>query len=151
MKKSQIKPTISIINGPNLNLTGMREPDIYGKTGMQEYIQNLAKEFPEVILNYFQSNSEGKIIDKIQDCSKSVNAVIINPAGYTHTSVAIADAIAAVDIPFVEVHISNIFAREIFRQNSYTAPNCEAIISGMGLHGYRAALEYLCRKIIKNN
>lgn len=143
--------TIHIINGPNLNLIGTREPNIYGKTAITAYIDNLKREFSQIDIQYFQSNSEGQLIDYIQACAGNADGIIINAAAYSHSSPAIADALAAVNIPAVEVHISNIFKREQFRHRSFTAPQCQAVISGMGLDGYRSAIEFLFRKHLQNN
>jgi 3-dehydroquinate dehydratase-2 len=133
---------ILIINGPNLNLLGTREPHIYGKRTFEEYFETLQQDFPGVILHYFQSNSEGAIIDKIHEAGFSYQGIIINPGAYTHTSIAIADAIAAIKSPVVEVHISNTFSREEFRHKSMTAPNCVGSIIGLGLKGYDLAVTY---------
>jgi 3-dehydroquinate dehydratase II len=136
---------IIIINGPNLNLLGKREPYIYGNKDFEGYFSELKTIFPEIELHYFQSNHEGELIDKIQETGYSFNGIILNAGGYTHTSVALADAVAAIKAPVVEVHISNIFAREKYRHNSYLSPYCVAVISGFGLDGY----EYAIRRIIK--
>lgn len=138
---------ISIINGPNLNLLGRREPEIYGRQDFMSFLESLHMDFPDVDIEYFQSNSEGEIIDEIQqkgfnpDCS----GIILNPGGYSHYSVAIADAVAAVHVPVVEVHISNIHAREEFRHTSVTARAAKGVVAGLGLEGYRLALSYLKR------
>ncbi len=141
--------TISIINGPNINLIGSREPEIYGKQNINDFIAKLVEQNPDISITHYQSNSEGGIIDQIQNARTNADAIIINPAGYTHTSIAIADAIAAVDLPTVEVHISNIFQREEFRQKSYTAKYCKAVIMGMGLHGYQSAIDFIKAKYFK--
>lgn len=133
---------ITIINGPNLNLLGTRETDIYGNKSFEEYFEELKKIFPEVSFSYYQSNVEGELVNYLQICS-SADGIIFNGAGYTHTSVAIADAIAAINAPVLEVHISNIYAREEFRQTSLTATNCVGCISGLGLRGYELAAKYL--------
>ncbi len=130
-----------IINGPNLNLLGERETSIYGSRSFEAYFEELQAQFPILELTYFQSNLEGEIIDRLHEARKIVDAIIINPAGYTHTSVAIADAIAAISMPVAEVHISNIYAREEFRHVSLTARHCIGVISGFGLLGYRLAIE----------
>lgn len=137
---------ILIINGPNLNLTGTREPEIYGKQSFENYFQGLTEKYAVLALEYFQSNSEGAIIDKIHSCINACDGIIINAGGYTHTSVAIADALKAVNIPTVEVHISNIFAREEFRKNSFISPNAAGVISGLGLDGYHLAIQYFINK-----
>ena len=134
-----------IINGPNLNLLGKREPEIYGNTSFEEFLEQLRKEFPDTAIDYFQSNSEGDIIDTIQKYGydPECRGIVINPGAYSHYSIAIADAIAAVPARCVEVHISNIHAREEYRAKSVTAAKAEAVIAGMGLFGYWSALTYL--------
>ena len=131
---------ILIINGPNLNLLGKREPSIYGKLSFEEYLNELKRAFPNINLDYFQSNHEGEIIDKIHVSNGNCEGIILNAAAYTHTSVAIADAISAIKVPVVEVHISNINKREAFRQKSFIAPFCIGSISGFGLDSYRLAV-----------
>ena len=133
---------ILIINGPNLNLTGEREAELYGKISFEDYLELLQNRFPEFEISYFQSNVEGEIINRIQEANLEVNAVILNAGGYTHTSVAIADAVKAINTPVVEVHISNILAREEFRHKSLISPNCEGSVFGFGLDSYRVALSY---------
>ncbi len=133
---------ILIINGPNLNLLGTREPHIYGKRSFEEYLEKLQQEFPGITLHYFQSNSEGAIIDKIQEAGFSYQGIVLNPGAYAHTSIAIADAVAAIETPVVEVHISNVFSREEFRHKSFLAPFCVGSIIGLGLKGYDLAVEY---------
>lgn len=135
-----------IINGPNLNLTGTREPEIYGTVSMDDYIAALRKEFADHQIDYFQSNIEGELINKLQEVDEHYDGVIINPGGYTHTSVAIADALAGIQIPTVEVHISNLSKREPVRQVSLTAPHCAGVISGFGLDSYRLALTFLTNR-----
>ena len=135
-----------ILNGPNLNLLGKRETDIYGNQSFDTFFGELQSRFPGIDLHYFQSNSEGGIIDKIHEVGFSFDGVVLNGGAYTHTSVAIADAIAAVNTPFVEVHISNIHARESFRHHSYTAANCVGAIAGLGLEGYALAIQYFQSK-----
>ena len=139
---------ILIINGPNLNLLGTRQPEIYGSTTFDEFYAELKNDFPQISLDYFQSNHEGELIDKLQQSRGVYQGVILNPAGYSHTSVALADTVAAISLPVVEVHISNIYAREEFRRHSFISPYCVAVISGLGLFGYRAALEFLIGKKI---
>jgi len=134
---------IQIINGPNLNLLGKREPGIYGDMPFEKYLKLLKEHFENTEIEYFQSNVEGEIINKIHETGFSYDGIILNAGGYTHTSVAIADAIAAVNAPVVEVHISNVFAREDFRHVSLIAPNCLGSISGFGLDSYRLAVESL--------
>ncbi len=137
-----------IINGPNLNLLGRREPDIYGSDSMETCLHRLRALYPDVALEYFQSNHEGRIIDEIHRCGypeKSCDGIILNAGAYTHTSLAIADAIAAVDVPVVEVHISNVHAREQVRHTSMIAPVCRGVIAGFGLDSYRLAVEALIK------
>ena len=134
---------IAIINGPNLNLLGKRETDIYGGESFEHYLSGLKEKYPVHELHYYQSNIEGELIDEIQRVGFSYNGIIFNPAGYSHTSVAIADAIAAVTAPLVEVHISNIFAREAFRKFSHVSAKAKGVISGLGLKGYELALNWL--------
>lgn len=131
---------ILILNGPNLNLLGKREPEIYGNLSFDEFFTELKQEFPKIELQYFQSNVEGEIINKLQETGFSFHFIILNAAGYTHTSVAIADAIAAIETPVIEVHISNPHSREGFRQKSLLSPKCKGIIAGFGLESYRLAL-----------
>lgn len=131
-----------ILNGPNLNLLGKREPHIYGTQTFEDYFQSLQTQFPNLELFYFQSNSEGAIIDKIHEIGFNYDGIIINAGAYTHTSIAIADAIAGVTTPVIEVHISNIHAREAFRHHSYLASNCKGSIVGLGLKGYELAIRY---------
>ena len=132
---------IQIINGPNLNLLGRREPEVYGDQGFDVYIGRLRSSFPNCDIQYFQSNSEGALIDKIHEVGYSVDGIILNAGGYTHTSVAIRDAIKAVDSPVVEVHISNVHAREEFRHTSMISAVCKGVIAGFGLDSYRLAVE----------
>src|SRR5580692_6818277 len=133
---------ITIINGPNLNLLGTREPDVYGSQSFEQYFDGLRKQFPEVSFHYFQSNVEGELIDELQRVGFSSDGIILNPGGYTHTSVAIGDAIAAIKTPVIEVHISNIFGREEFRKLSHVSAKSVGVISGLGLKGYAAAVGY---------
>ncbi len=134
---------IAIINGPNLNLLGKREPDVYGKMSFEEYLEQLRQVFPKVSLSYFQSNIEGEIINELQNAAANNDGIVLNPAGYTHTSVAIGDAIAALKIPVVEVHISNVHAREDFRKLSHVSAKAVGSIFGLGLKGYELAISYL--------
>ncbi len=134
---------IVIINGPNLNLLGKREPEKYGQSSFEDYFSSLKSHYPDISLSYYQSNIEGEIIDQIQTAGFSYDGVILNAGGYTHTSVAITDAIASVPSPVVEVHITNIFSREEFRHVSLIAKNCAGSISGFGLDSYRLAVEAL--------
>lgn len=137
---------IHIINGPNLNLLGTREIDIYGTQSFETYFIQLQSLFTELKLTYFQSNIEGELIDEIQKVGFSANGIVLNAAGYSHTSVAIADAVAAITTPVIEVHISNIFAREFFRQHSYISAKAVGVISGLGLDGYKLAIDWLSKK-----
>ncbi|MAG87445.1 type II 3-dehydroquinate dehydratase [Zunongwangia profunda] len=130
-----------IINGPNLNLLGTREPEIYGNQTFKEYFDDLQKKFEKIKLSYFQSNIEGEIIDMLHDARKEFDGVILNAAAYTHTSVAIADAIKAIETPVVEVHISNTHARESFRHTSYLSPVVKGVILGFGLKSYDLAIQ----------
>ena len=132
---------ISIINGPNLNLLGTREPGIYGSTTFEDYFQKLRKEYETIDLDYFQSNVEGELINEIQKAEKNMDGIILNAGAYTHTSIAIGDAIAAIKIPVVEVHISNVEAREDFRKFSHISSKCAGTISGFGLKSYLLAVE----------
>ena len=134
---------IQIINGPNINLLGKREPSIYGSVTFEEYLAELRKKYPDVELGYFQSNVEGEIIDIIQQTGFDVDGIILNAGAYTHTSIALQDAIRSVTSPVVEVHISNVHAREQFRHVSMIACACKGVICGFGLNSYRLALEAL--------
>lgn len=134
---------ITIINGPNLNLLGNRENEIYGSVGFENYLPVLKGTFPDIDFTYFQSNVEGEIINAIQEASGKSDAIVINAAGYTHTSVSIADAVAACPLPVLEVHISNILGREEYRHKSLIAPHCRGSLFGFGLDGYRLAVEAL--------
>ena len=131
-----------IINGPNLNLLGIREKEIYGETSFEEYLSTLKSKFKDVELEFFQSNHEGELIEKIQEVGFSYEGIIINAGGFTHTSVALRDAIASVSSPAIEVHISNILNRENFRKKSFLSDVCKGIISGLGLKGYEFAIDY---------
>jgi len=136
------KKKILIINGPNLNLLGKREPEIYGAQSFEDYFKSLKKQFPKFTLKYFQSNHEGEILDMIHEVGFSYDGIVLNGGAFTHTSIAIADAIAAITTPVIEVHISNVHAREAFRHHSYFSKNCAGIIVGMGLTGYELALRF---------
>jgi len=129
-----------IINGPNLNLLGIREPEIYGNQKFEDFVENLNSKLQGVSIDYFQSNIEGEIINKLHEVGFSYKGIIMNAGGYTHTSIAIADAISAIETPVIEVHISNIYAREEFRRNSMIASVCKGSISGLGLRGYSLAI-----------
>ena len=132
---------IITINGPNLNLLGKREPDIYGSDSFEDYFSNLKSKFSSINLEYFQSNIEGEIIDKLHEVGFSYDGIILNAAAYTHTSVGIGDAVKAVSTPVIEVHISNVHAREEFRHHSYIAANARGVIAGFGLKSYDLAIE----------
>lgn len=141
---------IEIINGPNLNLTGKREPEVYGTTTIEEYLEGLRARFPEVEITYYQSNVEGELIDRIQQVVRvpaagnaAVDGLIVNLGGYSHTSVALRDALLAVPVPKVEVHLSNIFAREEYRHHSLITSACRGMVCGLGLQGYELALRSL--------
>lgn len=137
---------VIIINGPNLNLLGKREPSVYGNQSFEEYFMGLQQRFPQVELVYYQSNVEGELINKLHETGFTYDGIILNAGGYTHTSVALSDAVAAISTPVIEVHISNIFAREAYRHVSLLSQHCKGIISGLGLQGYQLALEALLTK-----
>lgn len=132
---------IIIINGPNLNLLGKREPEVYGTETFDSFFNQLKSDFPQLELSYFQSNIEGELIDKIQEVGFSYDGIILNAAAYTHTSIGIGDAVKAIQTPVIEVHISNTFARESFRHQSFISPNAKGIIIGFGLQSYNLALQ----------
>ncbi len=134
---------ILIINGPNLNLLGKREKSIYGSQSFDDYFQTLIDKYSQVNLKYFQSNSESEIIDKIHEVGFDIEGVVINAGAFTHTSVAIRDAISAISCPVIEVHISNVYSREEFRHKSYISAVCKGVIAGFGLDSYRLAIENL--------
>ena len=134
---------IEIINGPNLNLTGLREPEVYGTSTMEDCLDALRKQFPEVEIGYYQSNVEGELIDHIQQVGFSADGLIVNLGGYSHTSVALRDALLAVTVPVIEVHLSNIFAREDYRHHSLITSACRGMVCGLGLRGYELALRDL--------
>lgn len=134
---------IQIINGPNINLLGKREPGIYGSQSFDDYLMMLKKRYPEVEIAYYQSNCEGNLIDKLQEVGFDVDGIILNAGAYTHTSIALQDAIRAIKAPVVEVHISNVHAREEFRHKSMISCACKGVILGFGLDSYRLALEAL--------
>ncbi len=138
--------TIQIINGPNLNLLGKREPGVYGAETFEDFFNTLKEKFKEHTLHYFQSNIEGEIIDKLHEVGFSFDGIILNAGAYTHTSVAIHDAIGAIKTPVVEVHISNVYAREEFRHKSLITSKCAGMITGFGLEGYAMALRFLTDK-----
>lgn len=132
---------IQIINGPNLNLLGVREKSIYGDSSFETYFEELRSKYSIIELEYFQSNVEGEIINKLHEVGFSYDGIILNAGAYTHTSIAISDAIAGIKTPVIEVHISNIYAREEYRHVSLTGKNCKGVLTGFGLNGYRLALE----------
>lgn len=134
---------ILILNGPNLNLLGVREKSIYGDQSFEEYFNSLNQKYPTIELAYYQSNSEGNIIDKLHEVGFDYDGVVLNAGAYTHTSIAISDAIAAIKTPVVEVHISNVHQRESFRHHSYLSKNCKGVILGFGLDSYRLGIESL--------
>jgi 3-dehydroquinate dehydratase-2 len=136
---------IIIINGPNLNLLGKREPGIYGDQSFEQYFKGLQSQYPQVDFDYFQSNIEGELIDRIQKEGFSCDGILLNAAAYTHTSVGIGDAIKAIDAPVIEIHISNTFSREDFRHKSFITPVAKGIIVGFGLDGYRLGVEALLK------
>lgn len=138
---------ILIINGPNLNLLGRREPEIYGSRPFEDFFEELKKDFPEITLEYFQSNHEGALLDKLHEAGFSADGIVLNAGALTHTSVALADAVAAIQTPVIEVHISNVHRREAFRHHSYLSAKCVGSIVGLGLEGYRLAVKYFTSKL----
>lgn len=140
--------TILILNGPNLNLTGRREPDIYGKQTFEELIEQLKQLYPETELVYFQSNIEGELINKLHEYGFSAQGIVLNAGAYTHTSVAIGDAVKAIGSPVIEVHMSNVFARENYRHHSYISPHARGYICGLGLYGYMLAVKGLAEEFL---
>ena len=134
---------IQIINGPNLNLLGVREKSIYGDSSFESYLDDLRKRYANITINYYQSNVEGEIINKLHEVGFDIDGIVMNAGAYTHTSVAIADAIAAIKAPVIEVHISNVYKREEFRHKSLLAASCKGVIAGFGLDSYRLAVENL--------
>ncbi|MDX1630187.1 MAG: type II 3-dehydroquinate dehydratase [Fulvivirga sp.] len=137
---------IIIINGPNLNLLGKREPEIYGNQDFESFFEKIKANFADIQLDYFQSNVEGEIVNKLQQVGYTYDGIILNAASYTHTSIAISDAIAAIDTPVIEVHISNVYAREEYRHKSLISGQCIGQITGLGLEGYLLALTYFMNK-----
>lgn len=135
-----------IINGPNLNLLGVREKSIYGTESFESYLEKLKNRYTDIELSYFQSNIEGELINKLHLEGFSADGIILNAGGYTHTSVALADAVSAISSPVLEVHISNIYARESFRHHSYLSSRCKGVICGLGMEGYRLAIEYFLQQ-----
>ena len=138
--------TIAIINGPNLNLLGKREPEVYGAQSFETFLASLRERFVAVTIEYYQGNVEGELINEIQRAGFSCDGIILNPGGYTHTSVAIGDAVAAIKAPVIEVHISNVHAREEFRRHSFVSPKAAGTICGLGLEGYALALQWLMQR-----
>ncbi|MCL2131841.1 MAG: type II 3-dehydroquinate dehydratase [Lentimicrobiaceae bacterium] len=134
---------ILIINGPNLNLLGSREVAIYGNEAFEEYFSRLQTRYPALVIDYFQSNEEAAVVQKIQESEQKYTAIVINGGAFTHTSIAIADAIRAITVPAVEVHISNIYAREEYRKKSFLSSVCTGSIAGLGMDGYRLAIEHI--------
>ena len=132
---------IEIINGPNLNLTGLRQPEVYGTVTMEQMVAGLRERFPQAEIGYYQSNVEGEIINRLHEVGFSADGIVLNAGGYSHTSVAIHDAIAAITTPVIEVHISNIYAREEYRRHSLLSDVCRGVVCGLGLEGYRFAVE----------
>lgn len=131
-----------IINGPNLNLLGKREKSIYGENSFEDYFETLKKDFPQINFEYYQSNVEGELINKLHEVGFSYDAIVMNAGAYTHTSIGIADAIAGIETPVIEVHISNVYAREEYRHQSLMAKNCIGVIAGMGLNSYKLAVQH---------
>lgn len=142
---------IAILNGPNLNLLGKREPGVYGSQSFDTYFESLCRQYPKVSFYYFQSNIEGELINELQKAGFSHDGIVLNPGGYTHTSVAIGDAIAAIACPVIEVHISNVHAREEFRKLSHVSAKAAGSIIGLGLSGYELAVEWFLRKAKNSN
>ncbi|MCC6290346.1 MAG: type II 3-dehydroquinate dehydratase [Chitinophagaceae bacterium] len=136
---------IAIINGPNLNLLGTREPGIYGSQTFEQFFSELKNKYPDINFSYFQSNVEGELINELQRTGFDYDGIIINPGGYTHTSVAIGDAIASIKTPVIEVHISNVHAREDFRKISHVSAKSRGTVAGLGLKGYELAVEFFCK------
>jgi 3-dehydroquinate dehydratase-2 len=134
---------ILLLNGPNLNKLGDREPDIYGSSSFEDHLASLNRNFHSIQLTYYQSNHEGVLVDRTHEASSYADGIVLNAGAYTHTSIALRDAIKIIDIPVVEVHISNILARESFRAHSYIAPVCSGTITGFGLYGYDLAIQFL--------
>ncbi|WP_287072723.1 type II 3-dehydroquinate dehydratase [Prevotella sp. LMAG:51] len=134
---------IQIVNGPNLNLLGVREPGIYGSESFESYLAKLREQYPEVEIEYYQSNVEGELINKIQEVGFSFDGIVLNAGAYTHTSIALHDCIRAIKCPVVEVHISNVHQREDFRHHSFISAACKGVICGFGLNSYRLAIEGL--------
>ncbi len=137
---------VIIIHGPNLNLLGVREPEVYGAESFEQFFEQLEQAYPALDLSYFQSNHEGALLDKLHEAGFSYEGIVLNAGALTHTSVALSDAVAAIQTPVVEVHISNVYARETFRHHSYISRHSAGVVVGFGLEGYRLALDYFSRK-----
>lgn len=138
---------IAIINGPSLNLLGTREPHIYGNLTFEAYLEKLRTAHPDTAISYFQSNVEGELINFLHTCRNTMQGILLNAGAYTHTSIALADAVAAIEVPVIEIHISNVLAREDFRKTSYIAAKCIGGISGLGLEGYDLGIQYFRRTL----
>ncbi|MBW4891648.1 type II 3-dehydroquinate dehydratase [Mucilaginibacter sp. HMF5004] len=137
---------IQIINGPNLNLLGVREPSIYGSATFEDYLKELRAQYPDIQIDYYQSNVEGELINKLHEIGFTYNGIIMNAGAYTHTSIAIADAISGIKAPVIEVHISNVYKREEFRHHSMLAANCKGVIAGFGMDSYRLGVEHIIKQ-----
>jgi len=137
---------IAILNGPNLNLLGKREPTLYGQQSFEDFFSALTSRYPSVTFSYFQSNVEGELINELHRVGFDFDGIIFNPGGYTHTSVAIGDAVAAIRTPVLEVHISNVHAREEFRRHSFVSPHAVGVLAGLGLKGYELALQWFLNR-----
>ncbi|XZF16019.1 type II 3-dehydroquinate dehydratase [Chitinophagaceae bacterium MMS25-I14] len=140
--------SIAIVNGPNLNLLGKREPEIYGSNSFESFFETLKTLFPQAELSYYQSNVEGELINFLHSCMGKTRGIVLNAGAYTHTSIALADAISAINIPTIEVHISNVMAREEYRKTSYIASKCIGSISGLGMDSYRLAIDFFVKREI---
>lgn len=138
---------LAIVNGPNLNLLGTREPHIYGGTSFEQYLPELRTAFPGADIEYYQSNVEGELINYLHSCMGRTDGIILNAGAYTHTSIALADAVAAIGIPVIEVHVSNVLAREDYRKTSFIASRCRGSISGLGLNGYALAVQHFLHSL----
>ena len=138
---------ILLLNGPNLNLLGTREPEIYGNQSFESYLESLRASFPDLQLDYFQSNHEGELLDKLHEAGFSADGIVFNAGAFTHTSIALADAVAAISTPVIEVHISNVHQREPFRHHSFLSAHCVGSIVGLGLEGYRLAVMWFLRRV----
>lgn len=137
---------VVIVNGPNLNLLGIRQPEVYGSLSFEQYLEGLRRQFPQVEMEYYQSNVEGELINKLHEVGFSADGILLNAGGYSHTSVAIHDAIASIKTPVVEIHISNIYAREEYRRHSLLSDTCAGVVCGLGMNGYKYGVEYFLEK-----